>query len=476
MNINEHIAFFLRDAQYYLAELAARKNKLSRRKTESHKKITLLQWEIITFMSILYDPNEEIYGDYSGFYTDWTDDELLNEIEYYRNATGISSAPYLDFVGQTVEVINYSATSSGGDGSVNESTPNTIATYKTSKTLAGKPLSSNVGLLIDDVEDYFNGVVSNSKIEIPFIFLPAFSTTALSDLNPLLKRGQMVFIEDDNGIVSNYKVGPGYWNDLSFQSGGFYSYDEIITNPIGDVPSNPVGLAIGDIIRKMLNPYVAPVLSNALNNASGSYINDTIKEIGQTVSGSVNVQYSVSNSGNLSGSTPINVTAGGRFSNEGNFANGTITLNLASSLSPILTTNIEILIKATHTNGETNTVSTFLRFYPKMIWGVGQQSTITATDLLNGSGLQDRQTKVTNSIAHDITFNQAGYLFIAIPTMMGQTNISFADATDKQVPLPIDMVDLGVISSVNNGVGTYNYQLYRSKFAITESKTIISIE
>ena len=473
--IQEHIAFFLRDAQYRFAELTDKKNSLISVESKQYKEIRSLRWQIYTFMSVVYESYYDIYeDDQSGFLNDWTDDEILAEIEYIRSISGISEAPYLEFVGLSQEIIQVSQT--GGSANIDASTTNNIAVYKNSTALKGKPISDTAGKLTSDITAFFAGTTNENIIEIPFVVNPAFTESQWASENPSLKKGQIGFVLNESGLVINHKVGPGFWNDLDYLSSGLYPYDETISSPIGDVPSNPYELTIPEIIRKMINPYIAPVLSNALNNAGGSYVNEKIFEIGQSISGTINVQYTIDDATKLTGATPINVTAGSIFSNEGNFANGTIGLTLASAYSPSLPVTVTISIKATHTNGQTNTISTTIKFYPRVIWGVSQNPTITATDLLNGSGLQQRQYVVTNNYKREYTFPASGYLFLAIPGMLAPSNMSFADKTNIQLTLPIEMTDMGVINNVNNGVGVYNYQLFRSKFKLTSNSTKLSVQ
>lgn len=475
MNLNEEIAYFLRDAQYFLAELQTKKNSLMRSDTKKVSEYRNLRWEISSFMDVLYDSHQTLHGDYAGFFADWTDTEIIKEIEYLREKTGMSNAPWFDFGGMTSTIINsYPSSSEGGD-SVNSSTPNYLAYYKTATKISGKPLSQYAGIISDSIEDYFNGVVSSTVIEIPFIINAAFTASEWSNLNPLLKVGQIGYLIEDGKVV-DHKVGPGYWNDLSFISSGAYTYDQVVTNEIGDAKGNLNGETIGSILNKMLNPYQVPVLSNFLNNAGGSFSNENILEIGESIQ-NVTIQYFVSNTDNIADGTPINLSAGGIFDNEGSFTKqSSIDLTRSTSYEPITTTTIEISISAEHEQGTTNILKSYIKFHPRVIWGVSQNTSIVAADLLNGSGLQDRQTKISDSYKHDYTFNQSGYLYIAIPIMLSPTDMSFADVTDKQLVWGIEMEDLGVMSSVNNGVGTYNYQIYRSKYKITESETIISVE
>lgn len=473
--IQEHIAYFLRDAQYRLGELAGEKLKIQNPNSARAKEIRKIRFEIYSFLFVLYESYHDIYDEgESGFTNDWTDDEILAEIEYLRDIANISEIPWLDFPGVNQEIVQVIGTS-GSSANIENSTIGYIAYFKTISALAGKPLSDTAGKLTSDIDAFFAGTISSTVFEIPFVVNPAFTEAQWTGKNPTLKRGQIGYVLDGNGLVIDYKVGPGKWNDLTYLGSGVYPYNENISNQLGDLPVNPYGLSIPALLRLIINPYVAPILSNALNNSSGSYLNDKIFEIGQSISGTINVQYTIDDASKLSGGTPINVTAGGIFSNEGNFAHGTIGLTLAASYGPLVPTTVTISIRATHTNGLTNTITTTIKFFPRIIWGVGQNTSIVASDLLNGAGLTQKQNVVANDYKREYSFTASGYLYIAIPSMLSPSNLVWADTGNSLVPKPIEMVDLGTINNVNNGVGTYNYQIFRSKFAVQSSSSKITI-
>lgn len=305
-----------------------------------------------------------------------------------------------------------------------------------------------------------------AKKVIKYLRGPAFTEAEWAARNPLLLKGEVGYVISSGGIITRSKVGPGLWNDLPWFPDTLYDRTDTITNPIGDAKGNLNGSTLMEIVEKMLFPYQTPALSLVKNNAGGSLQTTATREIGSSLSGIVNLTYAISNPTNLSGATPINVTAGGIFSNEGNFENlGSIDLNLVAPLNPTVVTTYTISVKPVHQQGEGTTVSTSIVYYPRIIWGVSPLTSLSASQL---NTIGQKQTLLTNNFRRDYNFTAAGYCWIAIPTILNPSALVFTDVTDPNAPAGFSMEDMGTLS-VNNGVGTYNYQLFRSTYYLTES-------
>lgn len=303
---------------------------------------------------------------------------------------------------------------------------------------------------------------------IKYIFHPAYTNAEWMQRNPLLGDGEVACIKDASGRVTNSKVGPGFYNDLPLFGGGNYPYADAVTNEIGDAKGILYGKSAFEIIRLMLNPYQSPVMSAGRNNAGivgGAFANDQVKEIGVALSGNLLVQYNVSAAYNLSGATPINVNSLGVF-NDGNFANGQITLSPGVPINPTMVTRVEIKLKALHTNGYSNIISTYVNWWPRLIWGSSELADLTSGSDVNA--LLSKGTILKNTPNHDYQMSRVGYHWIAIPGILSPNNPSFTDITDPNAPANVGFIAKGSMM-VNNGVGNYNYQLYRSPFYITES-------
>lgn len=281
-------------------------------------------------------------------------------------------------------------------------------------------------------------------------------------------KGEIACVADAlTGRVIKIKIGPGLFNDLPY-FGDTYPYSDIVTNPIGDAVGNLYGKSVAEIQYLMLNPYQAPVLSSPRNNAGGTYAQDWLREIGQSISGPITAQVNLTNPANLFGATPLNVNSSGVFTNDGAFANGPMVLNLAAPLNPTLTSEVNIRITATHIRGTSNQVITRILHYPKVIWGISPNPTLAPGDW---NALTLRKTVITNNYERDYDFGTAGYAWIALPSMLGVPTLIFTDVTDPNAPAGYGITDMGA-QTINNGVGTYGYQTFRSTFLITTASIL----
>jgi hypothetical protein len=232
------------------------------------------------------------------------------------------------------------------------------------------------------------------------------------------------------------------------------------------------GLLNSKVLNLMLNPFIGAALSNPLNNAGGTFIGTTTFEVGQSISGPVGVIYTITNDQTLLGATPINVVAGGTFTNEGDFANGQIDLILAAPLNPTSTSTTTISLKATHTEGVSATVTTKINFFPQVFGGVSPLEDLTPGQAAN---IPFKVQKITDNYKQSYTFGSNGYLWMFIPSQLNPVNVQFFDESPGALPgSTIGMEDKGVMT-INNGTATYGYQAFRSTFNITENLTIMRL-
>ena len=308
-----------------------------------------------------------------------------------------------------------------------------------------------------------------SNVVIKYFKSPTFSESDWTARNPLLESGEVGYVLV-GGVVTRSKVGPGYWNSLNYVDQDTYEYSDAITNPIGDVKTstNILGLKIEDILKKMLSPYVVPSVINLSNNLGGVYNNAVVKEIGQSFNTSIQLAYGITTVANLLGATPINVNGGGIFTNS-SFANASpITISLISSpFAPLIITTTSIAVTLTHLNGTTSPVYTTITFLPKMMWGTSILSSMTDVNFMAITG---RVSVVTSTYNGDLTFSGGGYLWLAIPSMFSAAPV-FTDVTNPSIPLAVSMDNKGTLS-INNGVGTYSYDMYRSTFSLISGITL----
>lgn len=308
------------------------------------------------------------------------------------------------------------------------------------------------------------------KRVIKYLRNPAFTEAEWSSLNPFLKKGETGYLVNGSNLVIGMKVGPGFWADLPLLGSDIYPYTNDVTNPIGDVKTAPTGKSLASIIRDFISPYTPPLFSNFTIKIGTVIANTIIKEIGSAVNGPVLLGFTVSRPENLDGATPIIVSTGGIFNNDGDFAYGVpINITLTSPLNPNIITVVTISLSANHTNGVTPIVTAQIKFYPKILFGVSSQgSMISGAAFMSIVGLQ---SIVTNNYKRDYSFTGGGYPWLALPEMLNPSNLIFTDVTNPNLPANFSFDDKGLLS-INNGSATYNYQIFRATYNLINATVL----
>lgn len=468
MSVATQITSFIADAQYQIGQLTYKIDELKDRNNadEQMADFQTKRLQLYAFLFFVYEDRVNIHDGTN--FLNWTDKQVIEEIQYLRWKCGMDDFPNLSWVGHR-PVTGIQNVESATNTALPEGTNGQILEFNVSGNLIATHLNKFGGMAADAISQYFNtGIPANFRLK--YFLHPTYTSSDWTSLNPTLGRGEIGFeAELEGGVLvpKRFKIGPGAWNSLSYFTLGEYTYTDVPTNPIGDAKDVDLsGTSFDDMFNKMLNPYQTPAISALTNNAGGSYSNAWQLEIGTSLTGSVSLNYSISNSANLNGATPINVSAGGEFTNEGSFANGLIALTIGTSINPSTLKTITIAVTATHTNGTTSAVNTTIDWFPKIIWGTNSSTTINEAGI---NGLTGKNGLITNDYANDYIFTTSGYLWICIPTMLSISDINFALVTNPLAPQEIDMFDYGTVAAVNNGVGTYDYHCYRSLYNLTST-------
>jgi len=295
---------------------------------------------------------------------------------------------------------------------------------------------------------------------------PAFTAEVWSINNPILLSGEIGYLLQ-GGVTIAAKVGPGRWNELGFIGEDIYNYSQEVTNPIGDATGNIQGTKVVDILNKMLTPYEVPDMENMrlVVNSGITPANTVEMEIGQSVT-SLSIIYNMLNSQNLSGATPINITPSSGFSIVNAENTGSIFVPIISPpFQPSLNTTVTFIAKMTHQRGQTNGIgdSATLVFNPRIMWM--STSLINISDgntFMAQSGIQFIRS---SNFKRDYNFPSTQFAWIAIPAMLSPSNLSFAEISNLAAPSNFSFIQQQTIS-IYNGVGTYNYVLYRSTYRL----------
>lgn len=308
--------------------------------------------------------------------------------------------------------------------------------------------------------------------KVKYFYNPSYRAADWTAQNPFLQAGQIGFELDDlTGLVQRMKVGPGFWNDLTYQNTETYPYTDPVTNQIGDVKIGDTldGELIIDIIRKMVSPFLDAFLSSPTNNADGSLKATAVLEIGQSVDTSVDVAYNVSNPSSLQATNNIFIASSPTiFTNEGFKTDNGAPLNmlLANSLSPTSPLTYNISLYAKSSNGNISpTVTTRISFYSTVIWGYDADPNKFPAGGTYNNPFPVENRKAAASYDSTYSFIGLGYAYMLIPVAMNPTNVQFLEVTNPSQPSNYSMQDAGVIT-LNNGTASYDYQVYRSEFSI----------
>jgi hypothetical protein len=312
-----------------------------------------------------------------------------------------------------------------------------------------------------------------SQRAIKYFSGPTYTDAQWTTRNPLLRPGEVGYVMDENGVTTKSKVGPGRWNNLPWFENDFISgMPTVVGNPIGDAKGNLNGLTWTEALRRALYPYAVPQIQSLQNDGAGlagaGYAGTKILQVGQTLSGSVKVSFTVANPSNLIAGNSIQVMNNAVFSNTGFFAPvSPITLNVAVPVTVNFVTQITIGVRPIHSQGNGDVVNTYIQFAPQIINGVSPLATL---DAAQAASIAQKNTVVTTTYKRDYTFTAPGYAWLFLPSMLvtGQPAPIFTDVTDPNAPAGFGMVSMGTLN-INNGVATYPYTAYRSTFYLLPS-------
>jgi hypothetical protein len=415
--LREYISNFLRDAQYRVAELTYEIHQ----EEDVYKgdELRKIRKEIFLFVHVLFVGRYKFYDDGYNF-LNWTETEIREECEYLRIRGRFLKHPYTTFANYNPVITNQTIVI-GGEGFIPSGFEGQVVTF-----------------------DSQGNVVSRGIARL----LPQGTNTQVIGFDQF---GNLVAVENGSSEAT-------------------FGGDETVNNPMGLIKSGSDldGKTALEAIRGMLNQVLNPEILTVLNNARGSFAASHQYEIGQQKSGQVSVTFSLENAENLVGVTPINVNSAGVFSNDGDFGNGTITLNLAAPLNPTSPTNVLIRVRANGPDGLSEGKTTSIKWDPRIISGVSE---LVSLDSAAIDALLDKSELVSSELRREYEFTVSGYPYVLIPTMLNPTGLSF---DDPESGYSYDFTEVGTVNYFN-GVGTYDYTVFRATYRqTTPSKVTIS--
>lgn len=475
VDIDQIVNDFMRDAQWRVAEIGIELDNMPSKKSAEYKRLYHIRQELYLFMDTLYVGRHVIRDGYTYMFNTWSERETIEEIEYLRNWSGMTVTPFYNFVSRYEQIRN-NITGNGGSSGFPNGDPGDFYVINANGFVEAYPFPNFAGLIdSESIDDYFSSPASNFRIK--YVKHPAFTTTALSVLDPSIKKGELVVeLDDITQSPIGFKIGDGQtsYNNLPYLD-MIYKYTDLVTVDIGDwkIDDSLQNKQLSEIIHGIVSPYVAPVISNVRNDAGGSYANESLMMVGESISTPITIAYDLSNPENVLGSNPVTVDAGGYFTTLVNYPLGTITLVPVSTINPTTVLEIPIVVTVAHQDG-TTVGTTYIKFQPRIKWGASTLADLSSdtdiNNLINGGFLD------ADDYEGDYDITSSGYLYVLVPNMLiGSEEIFFGDAVNPVVLDHIDMTNLGSINH-NNGTGTYNMTKFRSTYNITDPRTIIRIE
>ena len=160
MTLEQHIAEFLRDAQYRLAEMSYELSSKSNRKIKNYDEKLLLLKRLTIFIHLLYVEDYPIY-DTSFNFLNWSKNQIIKEIEFFRAKLNINVVAFAEFVNyktivqlqnQILNITNEAiAANDINAGSIGQN-----AIYVDEKTIGPQSFDTIAGYDGTSISQYFN--------------------------------------------------------------------------------------------------------------------------------------------------------------------------------------------------------------------------------------------------------------------------------------------------------------------------------
>lgn len=164
MTLAQYVSDYLRDAQYRIAQLTGQIDSL-RDEGEENPNFVLLKEKrmaLIRFMRLVYDPFHVFHNDGYNFLkavTEWSDREIIDEIEYLRDYTDMALIPYAVFTGFYPTIVNNILGDNFNQGAANLPTGDylNVLRYNINGVLEAIPFPQYTGMGNLPINDYFSG-------------------------------------------------------------------------------------------------------------------------------------------------------------------------------------------------------------------------------------------------------------------------------------------------------------------------------
>lgn len=158
MTYQETIDQFMSDGAYRIGEIGSIIDDASDDSNSDHENLKGIRRQLSRFMSILRHTTMTII-DGTNFLGEWTEMQVLREIEYLRDISSMNSLPIINFLNYTpgVLIMGGSIGSSPGSASFPEGSPGDSIFYNISGNPVADSISSYGGWGGESMTQYFTG-------------------------------------------------------------------------------------------------------------------------------------------------------------------------------------------------------------------------------------------------------------------------------------------------------------------------------
>jgi len=151
---------FLRDAQWRIGEIGRELDAMSNKRADAYNKLWDIRNDLCQFVDLLYNAR---YGFVDGAYrflsdeNNWSDDDILAEIEYQRWVSGVNEIPYYTFTSYYPFLVNM-LSSNGTSLGVPSGSLGQYLVYSLNNVLVAETFPDRCGMSLgENIHDYFNG-------------------------------------------------------------------------------------------------------------------------------------------------------------------------------------------------------------------------------------------------------------------------------------------------------------------------------
>lgn len=160
MELTEEILNFIRDAEYKIGQLTTEMLNMSDDEDEEYTELNYIRENLINFSDMVYNTRYSFRDGVDNRFMDWSNHEILAEIDYIRKYADLNPVPYISFGNRSTIVISKTTESSspGQNNTIPIGSEGDLLTFDANGNLILTELSDVAGWDgVESISDYFNG-------------------------------------------------------------------------------------------------------------------------------------------------------------------------------------------------------------------------------------------------------------------------------------------------------------------------------